>query len=67
MSEYKRYMHPTIELCRKCGGSGVYYIFHEHDLLNQHPIATQCSACEGSGRVLVSKITVTTVQPFKNK
>jgi len=63
--EHKRYMHPTIELCKICEGTGVNHKFHEHDLLNQHPETIQCETCEGSGRVLVSKITVITVESFK--
>ncbi|HEY5508431.1 MAG TPA: hypothetical protein VIK29_07165 [Paludibacter sp.] len=65
--EYKRYQHPTIELCKDCEGTGTMYEYHEHDILRQEPIPVTCTTCEGSGRVLVSKITVITVKPFKQK
>jgi len=66
--EYYRYMQPTIELCKTCNGDGLKYVFHEFDLLQQEPIGvTGCPTCEGSGRVIVSKKTVITVEPFENK
>jgi DnaJ-class molecular chaperone len=64
---HKRYMHPTIELCRDCEGTGIMYVYDKYDMLHQEPIAITCTTCESSGRVLVSKITVITVEPFKIK
>ena len=64
---HKRYMHPTIKLGKICEGTGVDYKYPENDVLRQYPEAIECGTCEGSGRVLVSKITVITVSPFKNK
>ena len=64
---YKRYQHPTIELCKNCGGSGVDYKYPEHDVLRQYPEAIECCTCEGSGRVLVSKEIFITVEAFKIK
>jgi len=61
-------MHPTIELCKTCGGDGFKHIYREFDVLKQESIkTTDCPTCLGSGRVVVSKITVITVEPFKNK
>lgn len=65
--EHKRYKHATIELCRTCEGTGIDYSYHKHDILRQNPEAITCITCEGSGRVIVSKITVITVEPFKIK
>ena len=62
---YKRYRHPTIELCRKCDGTGVDYTYHEYDRLRMEPTAVTCSTCEGTGRVIVSKKIEVTVEPFK--
>lgn len=66
MSEHTKHMHPTVELCKTCNGSGIKDFYHEYDLLQQEPIIKECPTCEGSGRVVVSKITVTTVIPFKS-
>lgn len=62
-----RHMHPTIELCKTCAGTGTSYKYHEDDKLRQEPTAIVCTTCEGSGRVIVSKITQITIEPFKNK
>ena len=67
MSEHKKHMHPTIEVCKTCNGTGVDYKYHEHDILLQEPTEVTCATCEGSGRVVVSKITITTIVAFKNK
>jgi DnaJ-class molecular chaperone len=66
MSEkYERYIHKHIELCTKCEGEGIRYIFAKYDLLHQEPIRITCEVCEGSGRVYVSKKTEITVEAFK--
>ena len=65
--EFTRHMHPTIEICKKCGGTGTDYEYHIHDILRQEATEVQCAVCDGSGRVYVSKITHITVEPFKNK
>ena len=64
---HTRHIHPKIEICRICTGTGTDYEYHKHDRLNQHPKAITCKTCEGSGRVLVSKKTEITVEPFKTK
>lgn len=67
MSTYTRYtQHPTIELCRRCSGSGTHYTYDNDDILNQKPIPEQCPTCNGTGRVIVSKTTTITVKPFKS-
>lgn len=65
--ETTRHVHPTIELCRNCDGEGTKPFYHEYDLLQMNPEIKECPTCEGSGRVVVSKITVIKVMPFKNK
>lgn len=62
-----KYIHPTIEICKTCSGTGNITIYSEWDLLNQHGEPAECPTCEGSGRVLVSKKIEVTVEPFKNK
>lgn len=67
MPEYKKHMHATIEICKICKGTGKDYEYHEHDVLLREPTEVTCTTCEGSGRVVVSKITAITVEPFKIK
>ncbi|NCB67460.1 MAG: hypothetical protein EOM47_01255 [Bacteroidia bacterium] len=63
-----RYMHPTVELCRKCDGEGSLIKFPVWDVLCQtEPTIETCDLCEGSGRVKVSKKIEVTVEPFKVK
>ena len=63
-----RYLHPTVELCRNCEGSGQLIKFPPWDILHQTDAITEtCPICEGSGRVIVSKKIEVTVEPFKIK
>lgn len=64
---HTRHIHPTVELCKDCEGTGTAYTYPEHDKLRQYPTAVTCTTCEGSGRVLVSKEIEIIVEPFKNK
>lgn len=66
MIRYK-YIHPEIEICKTCSGTGDITIYPEWDLLNHHGEAAKCTTCEGSGRVLVSKKIEVTVEPFKKQ
>lgn len=60
-----RYQHGTVELCRKCQGHGIIYKYPEWDKLG-HTEATPytCDTCQGSGRVVVSRVTKIEVVPF---
>lgn len=61
-----RYMHPTIEICRKCEGIGRLIEFPIWDVLKQTEAEIKtCELCEGSGRVVVSKKIEVTVVAFK--
>jgi len=63
-----RYMHPTIEICTTCEGTGQLVTFPIWDSLRQTEATIEtCSTCEGSGRVVVSKKIEVTVEPFKSK
>lgn len=61
-----RYMHPVIEICRKCEGTGRLIEFPLWDALKQtEGTVNTCELCEGSGRVVVSKKIEVTVVAFK--
>ena len=61
-----RYMHPTVEICRTCEGTGHLVTFPVWDILrNTEAIIETCTMCEGSGRVVVSKKIEVTVEAFK--
>ena len=64
---YNRFKHPVIEICTKCDGTGLGYIYQEHDVHRMEPTEVTCTTCEGSGRVIVSKKIEVTVEPFKIK
>lgn len=59
-------MHPFIEVCRKCEGTGRLIEFPIWDVLKQTEAEIKiCELCEGSGRVIVSKKIEITVVAFK--
>jgi len=61
-----RYMHPIIEVCKKCEGTGRLIEFPVWDVLRQTEAEIKlCELCEGSGRVVVSKKIEVTVVAFK--
>jgi len=63
-----RYLHPTVEICRSCEGTGELIKFPVWDYLCQtDAIKEICKTCEGSGRVIVSKKIEVTVEPFRIK
>lgn len=48
MKTEKRYKHPKVALCRRCGGLG----FLSHlDEFEEEEITEVCPDCEGSGRM----------------
>lgn len=62
---YKKFMHPTIELCRVCEATGKVWKYPEDDITQlTEPTVEVCKICKGSGRVVVSKKTEITVEPF---
>jgi len=64
---HKRNIHPAVELCKDCEGSGIKYTYHKYDILHSEPTEVTCTTCEGTGRVIVSKKIEIRVEPFKIK
>ena len=63
--EFYRYKHPKIDLCRQCDGKGYTEEFPEEDIFHQQePQCNKCKLCEGSGRVVVSSETITTITAY---
>lgn len=67
----RRYKHPTICICRICGGRGYLEEFPHNDIFQQQDsTCVICSQCQGSGRVVVSskvEISVVAYVPKKDK
>lgn len=61
MKTEKRYKHPKIALCRRCGGSGFLVKLDERE---ENEIIETCPDCEGSGRVVVSAVMEITISPY---
>lgn len=62
MKTEKRYKHPKVALCRRCGGLG---FLTRLDGMEENEITETCPDCEGSGRVWVSAVMDVTVDPYK--
>ncbi|MDL2289949.1 hypothetical protein LJB95_00910 [Paludibacteraceae bacterium OttesenSCG-928-F17] len=60
-----KYHHPTIEICRKCNGTGHTHTFAPDDYREEYPIKQSCELCLGSGRVIVSKKIETKIEAFQ--
>ena len=57
----RKFDHPHVVLCRTCCGRG--FLENLDELADTvHTVA--CPACKGSGRVVVSSVTLTTVEPY---
>lgn len=64
MKTYKKHIHPSIEICRECGGTGDKYYFAENDYREENLIRRDCCICDGAGRVVISKEIITKVEAF---
>jgi hypothetical protein len=60
----KNYVHPHICICRKCEGTGKISSYREEDILRNDPTYITCDQCNGNGRVVVKKITTTTITAY---
>lgn len=61
----KSYVYPHVELCRNCEGKGFNMVDTAPILMGKGEIVKEsCTVCEGTGRVIVSRIIETTVIPF---
>ena len=58
--EKKKYVHPHICVCSRCGGTGKVEVYADEDVLRMHPTTSNCDLCEGTGR-LVIKQEITTI------
>lgn len=61
MKTEKRYKHPKVALCRRCGGRGCLTRLDERE---ENEITETCPDCLGSGRVVVSAVIDVTVIPY---
>ena len=57
----RKFDHPHVVLCRTCCGRG---FLENLDELTDTVSTMTCPACKGSGRVVVSSVTLTTVEPY---
>jgi hypothetical protein len=57
----RKFDHPHVVLCRTCCGRG---FLENLDELADTVYTVACPACKGSGRVVVSSVTLTTVEPY---
>lgn len=61
MSEFVKHTHEHIRLCKKCSGSGELSRYNEQ----QRAVEAQvCHVCQGSGRVMLSRVLTTNVKPY---
>lgn len=63
----KKYVHPHIELCTQCEGSGTISVYKEDDILRLTPEPAVCGTCMGTGRVIISSATTITITPFSSE
>lgn len=61
MKTEKRYKHPKVALCRRCGGMGFLVRLDERE---ENEYTDTCPDCRGSGRVMVSAVMEVTVSPY---
>lgn len=64
MKTEKRYKHPKVALCRRCGGKGFLIRLDERE---ENEYAETCPDCEGSGRVWVGAVMDITVEPYRGE
>ena len=62
MMTEKKYKHPKVALCRRCGGQGFLIKLDERE---ENEFTLTCPDCEGSGRVWVSAVMEVTVDPYR--
>lgn len=62
MKTEKRYKHPRVALCRRCGGKGFLIRLDERE---ENEFTETCPDCEGSGRVWVGAVMDITVAPYR--
>ena len=62
--EKKKYKHAKICICRKCSGTGLCSVYDKEDILQMYPGTVDCDLCNGSGKVLVSSVTTTKIEPL---
>lgn len=58
-----KYIHPRIEVCRNCQGTGSIILVSENQ--NDDNKIITCELCAGTGRVIISKKIEITIKPFK--
>lgn len=59
-----RYIHPKIELCKKCFGTGKIYSYDSDDLLRTEAKEITCPICKGSGRIITRTKIEKEILPF---
>lgn len=62
MRTEKKYKHPKVALCHRCGGMG---FLTRLDDRGENEVTRTCPDCEGSGRVVVSAVMEVTVDPYR--
>lgn len=59
------YVHPSIQICDVCQGKGYVETLQEGDIYERNELKCDiCTQCMGSGRIVVSSVTTTTITAY---